>query len=134
MEPILHLSIPVSDLAAAKAFYLGVLGCAAGRSSEVAADVWFFGLQLTLQHRPDEVLADPGTRHFGATLAGEELAALCAGVEARGGSWLRPPATKRAGTPQEETKAYLADPSGNVIELKSYADVGATLRSDTTYA
>ena len=31
MEPILHLSLPVADLAAARAFYVDVLGCEPGR-------------------------------------------------------------------------------------------------------
>jgi extradiol dioxygenase family protein len=35
--------------------------------------------------------------------------------------------TDGAGTPREQTKAMIADPSGNAIELKSYADPAAAL-------
>ena len=31
------------------------------------------------------------------------------------------------GTPTEQTKAKIADPSGNVIEFKTYVDVAAAL-------
>jgi extradiol dioxygenase family protein len=67
MQPILHLSVPVRDLAEARTFYVDVLGCEAARSREAYQDVWFYGMQVT--------------------------------------------------------KAKIADPSGNVIELKTYADV-----------
>jgi uncharacterized protein len=129
VDPILHLSLPVAELPVARRFYLEVLGCSAGRQNSTAADVWFLGMQLTLQQLPDQVLAEQGSRHFGATLARDHWDVLCARVEEHGVPWLRPPLTRHEGTPQEERKAYLADPSGNVIELKSYADLDATLRS-----
>lgn len=36
--PRFHLAVPVNDLAAARAFYGDVLGCAPGRSSDTWAD------------------------------------------------------------------------------------------------
>jgi len=33
-----------------------------------------------------------------------------------------PVTTVHGGTPRQQTKCKLADPSGNVIELKTYAD------------
>ena len=41
--------------------------------------------------------------------------------------WLVPVSTDDPGTPVEQTKTKIADPSGNVIELKTYADVAAAL-------
>jgi len=35
--------------------------------------------------------------------------------------------TDDEGTPTEQTKLKIGDPSGNVIELKTYADVAAAL-------
>ena len=51
VDTFLHLSLPVLDLDRAVAFYVDVLGCTAGRSrpEQGFADVWFHGLQLTLQ-------------------------------------------------------------------------------------
>jgi extradiol dioxygenase family protein len=42
-------------------------------------------------------------------------------------AWLVPVQTDDPGQTTEQTKAKLADPSGNVIELKTYADVAAAL-------
>ena len=41
--------------------------------------------------------------------------------------WLVPVATDDAGLPTEQTKTKVADPSGNVIEFKTYRDVAAAL-------
>jgi extradiol dioxygenase family protein len=89
-------------------------------------DVWFHGLQLTLQERPDEVvpLSEQGVRHFGVTLSPDTLAQLLAGLDGRV-EWIDRVHTDHAGTPREQTKAKLADPSGNVIELKAYRDPAA---------
>jgi extradiol dioxygenase family protein len=129
MQPILHLSIPVRDLREARAFYVDTLGCEGARSREDFCDVWFYGMQITLQNRPDEVETSPspGSRHFGVTLARDEFEALVERVEARGTDWVVPVTTDDAGLPTEQTKGKLVDPSGNVIEVKTYRDVEAAL-------
>jgi hypothetical protein len=127
VDPILHLSLPVSDLVEARAFYVDVLGCDLGRVREGWLDVWFFGLQLTLQERPDQVLtgAQTGVRHFGVTMAAAELAELISRIEGAPVDWVHRLSTDHPGTAQEQSKAKLRDPSGNVIELKSYVDPAA---------
>ncbi len=127
MQPILHLSLPVSDLEASKDFYVDVLGCGLARERARFIDVWFYGLQLTLQELPDQVLAPEqrGMRHFGVTLSGADLAALLARLEDCDVEWVSRVRTDYAGTPQEQTKVKIADPSGNVIELKTYVDPAA---------
>jgi extradiol dioxygenase family protein len=129
MAPILHLSLPVRDLDAARAFYVEVLGCAPGRVRDGWADVWFHGMQLTLQERPEQVLPDDqrGVRHFGVALDRDQLDALVARIERAGVRWLSPLTTDDPGTDREQTKATLLDPSGNAIELKSYADPASAL-------
>jgi hypothetical protein len=130
MEPVLHLSIVVGDLSEARAFYVDTLGCRPGREHEDWMDVWFFGLQLTLQERPDQVLSPDrqGKRHFGVTLDAAGFATVVARLEAASDvRWVVPVATDDPGTPQEQTKTKLADPSGNVIELKTYPDPEAAL-------
>jgi extradiol dioxygenase family protein len=124
MTPILHLSIPVDDLEAARAFYVDGLGCAPGDATPEGADVWFYGLQLTLQVRPDEVVAieAQGVRHFGVTLPREELDALVARLEGASVRWVSPLETDTTGEHRGKTSAKVADPSGNVVELKSYDD------------
>ena len=41
--------------------------------------------------------------------------------------FVREPALDFAGTPREQRKAMVADPSGNAIEFKTYTDPGAAL-------
>jgi extradiol dioxygenase family protein len=124
----LHLSLPVRDLDEARQFYVDALGCEPGRVRDDWIDVWFYGMQVTLQLRPDEVPvpAQPGVRHFGVTLSVPELHELLGRI-ADQAEWISPPATDHAGTPRAQTKAKLADPSGNVIELKAYDDPAAAL-------
>ena len=45
--------------------------------------------------------------------------------------WVSPVSTDYPGTPHEQTKAKLADPSGNVIELKTYVDPTAAFAAGT---
>jgi uncharacterized protein len=105
------------------------LGCQAARTRADFVDVWFFGLQLTLQDRPDEVVhsTPAGSRHFGVTVGHDEFNELVARLEAHAVSWLVPVTTDNEGLPTEQTKLKIADPGGNVIELKTYRDVHAAL-------
>ena len=127
MDPILHLSLPVRDLESSKRFYVDALGCEVGRERPDFIDVWFYGLQLSLQQHPEQVLPDAqrGVRHFGVTLSSDDLTALLARLEHLPVKWLHEVHTDYPGTPQEQTKAKILDPSGNAIELKAYADPNA---------
>jgi extradiol dioxygenase family protein len=133
VQPILHLSIPVHDLEEAREFYVHTLGCQAARTRAGFADVWFFGMQVTLQDRPQEVASTSreSSRHFGVTLGRDEFDATVARLAATGIQWLVPVSTDNEGQPTEQTKAKIADPSGNVIELKTYRDVDAALEIST---
>jgi extradiol dioxygenase family protein len=129
VQPILHLSIPVRDLAEARDFYVGTLGCRAARARDDFCDVWFYGMQVTLQDRPDDVQppAAGGSRHFGVTLSRDEFDAVVARLGTRGVAWVQPVSTEHEGSAREQTKAKIADPSGNVIEIKTYPDVASAL-------
>ncbi len=134
MDTFLHLSLPVLDLDAALAFYVDVLQCTRGRyrPDQGFADVWFFGLQLTLQHQPDQVLTaeQQGARHFGAAVPPEELAAVITRLRAASVAWVEPPTTDATGLLNGKTSAKFLDPSGNVIELKTYPQGRADISAD----
>ena len=129
VDPILHLSLPVRDLASARAFYVDILGCTPGHHDHGGIDVWFFGLQLTLQVRPDEVLPPEkqGVRHFGVTLDHATLDELLTRLDALPVHWINIASTDTVGTFRSKTSAKVADPSGNVIELKTYDDPEVSL-------
>ena len=133
MRPILHLSLPVRDIEEAQDFYVRALGCQPARARDDFVDVWFFGLQLTLQDRPDEAtgLVAGSARHFGVTLERDEFEELVERLERNDVEWLSPVTTDDAGLLTEQTKAKIVDPSGNVIEVKTYRDVQAALEIST---
>jgi len=124
-DGVLHLSIPVRDLDEARAFYEGALGCEVGRVRDDWLDVWFFGLQLTLQHRPDQVVGveAQGVRHFGVALDdADAFASLVQRLRTHGVEWLAEPKVHTAAELSGKVGGKLVDPSGNIIELKFYDD------------
>ncbi len=122
--PTLHLSLPVGDLDSTRTFYVDVLGCPLGRERDRFIDVWFYGMQLTLQEHPEQLLADDrqGVRHFGVTLPRAELDALIARLRDQPVAWVHDVTTDATGLLDGKTSVKIADPSGNVIELKAYPD------------
>ncbi|GMW07791.1 MAG: hypothetical protein AMXMBFR8_25870 [Nevskiales bacterium] len=126
---IFHLSIPVLDLASASRFYTDVLGGRIGRTADDWLDVLLWGHQITLQLRPGEVasLEAQGKRHFGVILPWHEWEALAARLDAAGVAFVNRPVILFTGTPEEQGKFYLADPSNNVIEIKTYRDPTGTV-------
>jgi uncharacterized protein len=122
-QPILHLSLPVDDLAQACAFYVSVFGSPVGRRGPDWCDVWFFGMQLTLQIRPDEVMPSDqaGVRHFGVVLPNEEAwQEVVDRAQDAETAWPAPPTPSHDPVLAGKLGGKLADPSGNVIEVKCY--------------
>jgi uncharacterized protein len=129
MQPILHLSIPVRDMDEARDFYVHTLGCQPARARAGFTDVWFYGMQVTLQLRPDEAAQHHGhgARHFGVTLGRDEFETVVSRLQADAVPWLEPVHTDDQDLTTEQTKGKFTDPSGNVIEVKTYRDVDAAL-------
>ena len=125
-----HLAIPVDDLAAARAFYGGVLGCAEGRSADSWVDLDLFGHQLVVHRVPgggvrgrNAVDGDAvPVPHFGVVLDVAGFAALAARLRAAGQRFEIEPHTRFAGAAGEQQTMFLFDPAGNAIEFKAFAD------------
>lgn len=117
----------------AREFYVHTLGCQSARARADFTDVWFFGMQITLQEHPDEVSDQRGggSCHFGVTLGRDDFDSVISRLTSCGLEWLVPVSTDDEGQPTEQTKAKIADPSGNVIEFKTYRDVDAALEIST---
>src|ERR1700753_2846426 len=89
-----RLAFPVDDLAAARAFYGGVLGCPEGRSAEAWIDFDLFGHQIVAHHKPgggrDALHHNPvdgddvPVPHFGVVLRMEAWEALAARLKDAG--------------------------------------------------
>ncbi|HEX8655811.1 MAG TPA: VOC family protein [Allosphingosinicella sp.] len=129
--PPFHLAFPVHDLAAARAFYGGLLGCPEGRSAERWIDFDFFGHQIVAHldpemrprasHNPVDG-HDVPVPHFGAVLAMEQWRALADRLTDAGVAFAIPPTVRFRGQPGEQATMFFRDPSGNALELKAMAD------------
>ena len=125
-----HLAFPVHDLAAARAFYGGVLGCREGRSSEEWIDFDFYGHQIVAHlagHSGDRGANavdghDVPIPHFGIVLTMAEWDALAARMTEAGAEFVIPPAIRFRGQPGEQATMFFRDPSGNALEMKAFAD------------
>src|SRR5690606_12825763 len=106
-------------------FYESVFECRVGRVADDWLDVWFFGLQLTLQARTDEVRpsTDQGVRHFGVVLGDrDEFDRIVERVRSAGRDWITEPELHSSDELSGKLGGKLADPSGNVIEVKYYGN------------
>lgn len=128
-----HLAFPVHDLAAARAFYGGVLGCAEGRSSEHWIDFDFFGHQLVAHLVPGHSpLAganavdghDVPVPHFGLVLPMAEWRATAERLRQAGVKFEIEPHIRFPGLPGKQGTMFFFDPSGNALEIKGFEDLG----------
>ena len=130
VQSVFHLAYHVTDLDAARRFYGGVLGCAEGRSTDTWVDFDFFGHQISLHlgepfktTRTGKV-GEPMVMmpHLGVVLALDDWKALAGRLETAGIGFDIPPVVRFEGEPGEQRTMFFADPSGNPIEVKGFAD------------
>ena len=129
-----HIAFPVDDLAAARHFYGGVLGCPEGRSSDQWIDFNFFGHQIVAHHKPAGPAPDAAhsnavdghdvpVPHFGVVLTQGDWKALAERVRAAGVSFVIEPYTRFEGEVGEQSTMFFLDPAGNALEFKAFADL-----------
>jgi extradiol dioxygenase family protein len=129
--PPFHLAFPVHDLAAARAFYGGLLGCPEGRSSDQWIDFDFFGHQIVAHLDPQMAPRrhhnpvdghDVPVPHFGAVLEMAAWEGLAAKLEAAETDGRRDHEVDPRGEPGEQATMFFLDASGNALELKAMAN------------
>jgi uncharacterized protein len=128
MRSLFHLAFHVHDLAAARAFYGGLLGCREGRSTETWVDFDFFGHQISLHLGPPFATTDTGLvgehrvpmPHLGLVLQSGPWQALAERLREAGTTFVIEPHLRFAGQPGEQWTMFLRDPSGNPIEIKGF--------------
>ena len=125
-----HLAFPVHDLAAARAFYGGTLGCPEGRSSDTWIDFDLFGHQIVAHLDPAAkpvAVSNPvdghdvPVPHFGVVLAMGDWRTLADRVKAAGITLGIEPHIRFVGQPGEQATMFFLDPSGNALEFKGLA-------------
>lgn len=142
--PPFHLAIPVDDIAAARRFYGGLLGCAEGRSSERWVDFDLAGHQVvahlvergaadasspTAGHNPVDGNQVP-VPHFGLVLEWEAWQELAAKLEQAGTAFIIAPTVRFQGEVGEQATMFLRDPAGNALEFKSFRDPAQLFATD----
>ncbi|PWG02704.1 VOC family protein [Sphingosinicella humi] len=129
--PPFHLAFPVHDLAAARAFYGGLLGCREGRSADEWIDFDFFGHQIVAHLAPEAASRrhhnpvdghDVPVPHFGAVLTMEDWRTLADRMRDAGTAFVIEPTIRFAGQSGEQATMFFLDPSGNAIEIKAMRD------------
>lgn len=126
-----HYAFKVKDIESTRAFYISLLGCQEGRSTEHWIDFNFFGNQLSAHisdHLPEldycgkvDGVSVP-IPHFGCILSHEEFADIRQRFEAQEVAFIIKPQIRYEGEVGEQQTMFVFDFSGNPIEFKSYTD------------
>ena len=135
-RPPFHLAVPVDDLAAAEAFYGGVLGLPRGRSSGHWIDWNLGGHQVVTHLVPAGDRAERPVRarnpvdghdvpvpHFGLVLPVADFQRLAGRLRAAGTEFVIEPYVRFAGEAGEQWTMFFYDPAGNPLEFKAFADL-----------
>lgn len=129
--PPFHLAFPVDDLAAARAFYGGLLGCPEGRSADHWVDFDLFGHQIVAHLAPEAARArasnpvdgeEVPVPHFGLVLPMAEWTVLAERLRDADVRFVIEPTVRFAGQVGEQATMFLLDPAGNALEFKAMAD------------
>ncbi len=131
MNNLFHLAFPVHDLDAAREFYVGILDCAEGRSSDRWIDFNLFGHQI-VTHLSENGAGARATNHvdadhvpvphFGIVLPIDEWKALAEKLKSKGVKFVIEPKIRFAGEIGEQATMFFQDPSGNALEFKGFKD------------
>jgi extradiol dioxygenase family protein len=120
---LFHLAFPVTDLAAAKKFYVDGLGCSLGRETADAVILGLAGHQIVAHLVEESGPPQKGVypRHFGLIFTVEkQWQALADRARAKGLTFYQQPRTRYEGKPTEHRTFFLEDPSRNLLEFKYY--------------
>lgn len=131
-----HLAIPVHNLDACRIFYIEVLGCQEGRSSNHWVDFNFFGHQLVIHYKPiaisigtDKVLhtnlvdgKDVPVPHFGVVLPWNDFHTFAEELKTKRIAFVIEPYIRFEGQVGEQATMFFYDPAGNAIEFKAFKD------------
>jgi len=129
MRPF-HLAFPVTDLDTTKSFYVDVLQCNVGRTSDHWIDFDMFGHQVVahlVDHKEgietNKVDGDnvPAS-HFGVILTWNQWHELRDRLISHDMEFIIEPKIRFKGEPGEQATMFFLDPCGNALEFKSFKD------------
>jgi len=129
MRPF-HLAFPVTDLETTRSFYVDILQCNVGRSSDKWIDFDMFGHQVVahLVHSNDHPAInsvdgdDVPASHFGVVLTMDQWNQLREHLSKFDIKFIIEPKIRFKGEPGEQATMFFLDPSGNALEFKAFND------------
>ena len=123
-----HYAFKVKDLKSTRSFYIDILGCEEGRSTETWVDFNLFGNQMSA-HVSDNIPAldycgrvdgvSVPIPHFGCVLLKEDFLSVQKRLEAAEINFIVKPQSRYKGQAGEQMTMFVLDYSGNAIEFKS---------------
>ena len=128
-----HYAFKVKDIASTRKFYIELLGCKEGRSTDNWIDFNFFGHQLSA-HISDDIpdndycgkvdgVSVP-IPHFGCLLSDAQFNDVRERLEKEKIEFIVKPQVRYPGQAGEQWTMFVLDYSGNPIEFKSFKDDG----------
>lgn len=132
-RPIFHFSFAVSDLASARTFYAGILGCTERVHAAGMVEFRFFGHHLVAHLAPDEIvgggartIGTHGTplRHFGVILSIGDFETVAGRLSAAGVEFIVSPEHRYRGEAREQMLMVCRDGCGNALEFKGLVNPG----------
>ena len=124
-----HLAFPIYDIRLTIHWYQNTLGCKIGRQDENWVDFNFFGHQLSghlttkSNHIIPKNIVDEKLipiRHFGIILDTDEWKKLSNKLILKKIDFIIYPNTRFKGEKGEQSTFFIKDPSGNILEFKSF--------------
>jgi uncharacterized protein len=137
--PPFHLAIAVLELEETRLFYTDVLGCREGRRADNWIDFDFFGHQLVCHRvagggRQPPVVGSNSVDgdtvpvpHFGVVLEQSAWRRLSKRLRSAGIPFLIEPRIRFSGEAGEQGTMFVRDPSGNILEFKTFQDISLQL-------
>ncbi len=126
-----HYAFMVKDIDSTRKFYIDILGCEEGRSTENWVDFNFFGNQLSAHISNNFPALDYCGKvdgisvpipHFGCVLDLEEFRIIQHKLEIENIEFVVKPQKRYEGKVGEQLTMFVFDYSGNPLEFKAFTD------------
>ena len=128
-----HYAFKVKDIASTRQFYIALLNCIEGRSTEDWIDFNFFGNQLSAHVSKDIPALDycgnvDGIKvpipHLGCLITVKEFEGIQSKLESIQTKFIIKPTLRYEGKTGEQRTMFFLDPAGNALEFKAFKDMG----------
>ncbi len=131
MSNSFHYAFKVKDIESTRKFYVDILGCEEGRSTETWIDFDFFGNQLSAHIGDVSAQLDYCGKvdgisvpipHFGCLLSEEQFRSVQHRLQIANIKFIVKPQTRYEGQSSQQSTMFILDLSGNPLEFKSFKD------------